>query len=90
MRGWRGKIIFLLVVYFAGFATAIYCLAPVPEDQANQSTEKRGFAHSVLKSDEFAKSFSSGMHKCIDYGKDAASRAGEFIRQKFDERRAES
>jgi hypothetical protein len=26
--GWRSKFIFLLVVYFAGFATAIYCLAP--------------------------------------------------------------
>jgi hypothetical protein len=90
MRGWRGKIIFLLVIYFAGFATAIYCLAPVPEDQANRSAEKRGFAHSLLKSDEFAKSFSSGMHKCINYGKDAASRTGEFIKQKLADRRAES
>ncbi|MFA6186807.1 MAG: hypothetical protein WC770_06320 [Phycisphaerae bacterium] len=26
--GWRSKFIFLLVVYFAGFATAIYYLAP--------------------------------------------------------------
>ena len=26
--GWRSKLIFLLVVYFAGFATAIYYLAP--------------------------------------------------------------
>ena len=27
MRGWRRKLIFLLVVYFAGFVTAIYFLA---------------------------------------------------------------
>jgi hypothetical protein len=26
--GWRSKFIFLMLVYFAGFATAIYCLAP--------------------------------------------------------------
>jgi hypothetical protein len=26
--GWRSKLLFLLVVYFAGFATAIYYLAP--------------------------------------------------------------
>jgi hypothetical protein len=26
--GWRSKFIFLLIVYFAGFATAIYYLAP--------------------------------------------------------------
>ena len=89
MKGWRGKIIFLLVVYFAGFATAIYCLAPVPGNQAVWSTE-RGFAHSVLKSDEFAKSFNAGLHKCIDFGKDAAHRAGKFVRQKLDERQTNS
>ena len=89
MRGWRGKIIFLLVVYFAGFATAIYCLAPVPENQAIQSGEK-GFAYSAFKSDEFAKSFNAGLHKCVDFGKDAACRAGRFMKQKLDERRADS
>ena len=26
--GWRGKFLFLLIVYFAGFATAVYYLAP--------------------------------------------------------------
>lgn len=26
--GWRSKLLFLLIVYFAGFATAIYHLAP--------------------------------------------------------------
>ncbi len=26
--GWRGKLISLLIVYFAGFVTAIYYLAP--------------------------------------------------------------
>lgn len=86
MRGWRTKLIFLLVVYFAGFATAIYCLAPVPENQTNQSVEK-SFAYSALKSDEFARSFNSGMHKCIDFGKSAAWRAGEFLKQKLDEKR---
>lgn len=84
MRGWRSKIIFLLVVYFAGFATAIYCLAPVPENQANQGAEK-SFVCSVFKSDEFAQSFNVGMHKCINFGKDIAGRAGEFLKQKFDE-----
>jgi len=89
MTGWRGKIIFLLVVYFAGFATAIYCLAPVPENQANQSGRK-GFVYSAFKSDEFAKSFNAGMHKCIDFGKDVASRAGKFAKQKLDQRQADS
>jgi len=89
MRGWRGKIIFLLVVYFAGFATAIYCLAPVPENQAIQSGEK-GFVHSAFKSDEFAQSFNAGLHKCVDFGRDAAHRAGKFVKQKFDQRQTNS
>ena len=88
MGGWRIKFVFLLVVYFAGFATAIYCLAPVPENQTCLPGE-RSFAYSMLKSDEFAQSFNAGMHKCIDFGKDAAWRASRFIKQKLDERRAD-
>jgi len=89
MGGWKSKFIFLLIVYFAGFATAIYCLAPVPDDQTDQPCEKT-FAYSVLKSDEFAKSFNTGMHKCIDFGKDAACRAAGFIKQKLNERQTDS
>ena len=89
MRGWRIKFVFLLVVYFAGFATAVYCLAPVPENRAGQFYDEKSFVYSALKSDEFAKSFNTGMHKCIDFSKDAAGRAGEFIKQKLDERQVQ-
>ena len=62
MRGWRSKFIFMLIVYFAGFATAIYALAPTPQDQGGGET-------SLLNTDfqvsSFAKSFNSGMHKAI-------------------------
>jgi len=33
--GWRTKFIFLLVIYFAGFATAIYYLAPDGRQDSN-------------------------------------------------------
>ncbi|MHC4457284.1 MAG: hypothetical protein ACYS0I_09360 [Planctomycetota bacterium] len=85
MGGWRKKLVFLLIVYFAGFATAIYCLAPVPENQAEKSAEK-GFAHSALKSGEFAQSFNTGLHKCIDFGKTAAQHVAEFVKQKYESR----
>jgi len=88
MRGWRIKLIFLLIVYFAGFATAIYCFGPAPEGQTSVTCEsERSFTFSSLKSDEFAKSFNTGMHKCIDFGKDAALRVGEILKQKLEERR---
>jgi len=89
MRSWRIKLIFLLIVYFAGFATAVYTLAPVPENQAYRSSEK-SFVYSALKSDDFAQSFNTGMHKCIGFGKDAAWRVGKFIKQKLNEKAAQS
>jgi len=89
VRGWRSKLVFLLIIYFAGFATAIYTLAPVPESQACQLSEK-SLIYSALKSDEFAKSFNQGMHKCIEFGKQAARQAGEFINQKLKDRQLQS
>ena len=86
MRGWRIKLVFLLIVYFSGFATAIYCLAPATENRSSRLFEN-GSAFSELKSDEFAQSFNAGLHKCVDFGKDAAWRASEFIKKKFEEQR---
>ena len=87
--GWRTKFVFMLIVYFAGFATAIYCLAPAPE-QASGKSGSRTFADKALKSDEFARSLNSGMHKAIDFSKEVATHAAEMIREKIDEARAES
>jgi hypothetical protein len=89
IRGWRNKFIFLLVVYFVGFATAIYCLAPVPQDTGNQSDEK-GFAHLAFKSEEFAMAFNEGLHKLIDFSKSAALRTADFIKQEYSQRRAQA
>jgi hypothetical protein len=85
MGGWRSKLIFLLIVYFAGFATAIYCLAPAPDNRASQLSEK-SFVNSALKSDEFARSFNTRLHKCLDFGKDAAQHVSAFLKQKIHER----
>jgi hypothetical protein len=42
--------------------------------------------NSAFKSDEFAQSFNAGMHKCVDFAKDAAWRAGGYLKQKLDDR----
>jgi hypothetical protein len=85
MGAWRSKLIFLLIVYSAGFATAIYCLAPVPDEQRCQFSEK-SFVYSALKSDEFAQSFNVGMHKCLNLGKDAVQRVSTFLKQELDDK----
>ena len=105
MRGWRSKLVFMLVVYFGGFATAIYTLAPAPENNANASAdssdssffrsikadvEEKGSVFSAVKSDEFKNSVNSGLHKCFEFSKDAAWRTARFIKQKIDERQAQT
>lgn len=84
MCGWRSKLILLLIVYFSGFATAIYTLAPAPEKSTGQANAKE-FTYAAFKSDELAKSFNDGMHKCIDLGKDFAWRAAKIMKEKLDE-----
>jgi hypothetical protein len=86
MGAWRRKLVFLLIVYFAGFATAIYCLAPAP-DYRSANPDDESLAASAFKSDEFAKSFNTGMHKCLGFGKDAARQAGAYLKQKLDKDR---
>jgi len=87
--GWRGKLICLLIFYFAGFATAIYCLAPVPEEQA-AFYGKQGFPQSAIKSDWFAKSANVAIRKLLDVSHDAASKTIQKIKQKSAEKPAEN
>lgn len=84
MKGWRSKFIFLLIVYFAGFATAIYMLAPAPEGSSAKSFANISSV-STFNSQEFAKSFNAGMHKCLAFGKVAALHTAEFIKEKVRE-----
>jgi hypothetical protein len=79
--GWKNKVLIVLIVYFAGFATAIYALAPANVQAVGQTVPNppKSFPHSFLKSDEFATSFNSGMRACIDAGSEAA----KYVAQKF-------
>jgi hypothetical protein len=69
--GWRTKFVFLLIVYCAGFATAIYCLAPTP-DGKSQAPLQLAQVSAAVKPQELIKSFNSGMHKCFGFSKEAA------------------
>ncbi len=86
MKGWRSKFIFTLLVFFAGFATAIYTLAPPPEGQAARHSD-RNSPQSQFNSEEFVKDFNSGMHKCFAFGKEAALRTAKLVKAKLKEMR---
>jgi len=89
IKGWRNKLIFLLVIYFLGFSTAVYCLAPVPQNSGH-STGERSFAHSALKSDEFAIAFNEGLHKVINFSKSAALRTADLIKEEYKQRKVQA
>lgn len=88
MRGWRIKFIFLLIVYFAGFATAVYTLAPVlgEEGLTSQQSNRKNSPNIRFDSDELVKTLNSWMHKCVDFSKDMACRSAKFIKEKIDEK----
>jgi hypothetical protein len=84
VKGWRTKLIFLFIIYFAGFATAVYMLAPPPDTEPGQNIEQNALQGTFANFDsqEFVKSFNSGMHKCIAFGKEAAQRTANYIKEK--------
>jgi hypothetical protein len=87
--GWRAKFVCLLVVYFAGFVTAIYCLAPAPDAESGQ-LDQANSAYPRLNSNDVARSVNAGVHKCIAFGKQNAVRVAEMIQEKVEEARSRS
>ena len=87
--GWRTKFVFLLIVYSSGFATAVYCLGPTPEQDSGSPVQVAD-VRSALKSEELARSVNSGMHKCIAFGKETAFEAARLLREKIDEAQSPS
>lgn len=86
--GWRMKFVFLLIVYCAGFATAVYCLAPTPKQDAGKSLGWAGMA-GTIKSEELARSVSSGIHKCVDLGQEAAAQLAKRIQAQIGKAQSE-
>lgn len=83
--GWRAKFVFILMVYAAGFATAVYFLAPPP----NSSDSDRGQTREMsFDSRAFTDAVNSGLHKGVDLTKDIARQASTLIKQELEQRRS--
>ena len=84
--GWRTKFVFLLMVYVAGFLTAVYFMTPTQEGFKFSSDKKSALRHTV-QSNEFAQSVNTGLSKCAVMGKTLAGHASALIKQHLSERR---
>jgi hypothetical protein len=87
--GRKTKFVFLLLVYLSGFATAIYLFAPEPELHADSSGKDyigTKLSKVEFDSNEFVQTANAGMHKCLDFGKEASCHIYKFIKQWIAER----
>ena len=87
--GWRTKFVFLLIVYCAGFATAVYCLSPAPEPGEGKPLQLARLP-GAINSQAIITSVNSGIHKCVDLGKEAAADLAERIQKEIEKAQSES
>lgn len=84
MGGKKIKILFLLIIFFAGYSTAVYTLLPAPD--ASLSTDGTSQNASAFQAGEFNNFLNSSLHKGLEISKEAASRMTALIKQKIKER----
>lgn len=89
MGQWRGKVLFMLIVYAAGFATALYVLAPAEAQAADG--ENGVFAGSLeqtarcgsVEMPAWAASARAGMNKAVSFAEEKALMLAEVIKTKM-------
>ena len=90
MGGWKSKFIFLLIIYFAGYTTAVYTLTPATENGTRNLEKSSLSSSSMPETSEFLQKFNEGLRKCIHFLeeviKDAVLHLGQYVKQKIEER----
>jgi hypothetical protein len=88
---WRSKLLLALIIYFAGFATAIYYLAPASDKASGGGARTAGFGFSSQASEsesaEFGKVAGASMRKLVTFAEEKAIRLGEIIKKELAEQR---
>jgi hypothetical protein len=81
------KFLFLLMIYFAGFATAVYVIVPAPAQAQDTSRISSDLENSVqqstanFKDNQFTKIMSISVHKFVDLVKCGANKTIDYIQQ---------
>ena len=90
---WRSKLLLALIIYFAGFATAVYYLAPADANANADGIKAGGFGFgsqasvSESKSGEFGKIAGASMRKFVTFAEEKAVQLGEIIKKELDEQK---
>ncbi|MHC4524834.1 MAG: hypothetical protein ACYSU8_04785 [Planctomycetota bacterium] len=93
MGSWRSKILFTLIIYGAGFVTAVYFLAPCPVQASDQTQQGETIVRShgaqtvtdnaSINSQEWVTTVRTGIDTCIRFAEEYALRAADLIRSQM-------
>ena len=89
MGRWRRRILLALITFFAGFATAIYALAPASDKTGGKDADVRR-SKTSSKSEKFAMMFNSGMRRCLSFAEEKAAEVSEVVKAELAERQKDS
>ncbi len=92
MGRWRSRMLLGLTMYFAGFATAIYALAPAPESAGNSDAvayHSRIGSELNSRSEKFAIVFNSQMRKCLSFAEEKVVEVSEVVKAKLIEHQSD-
>ena len=87
----QSKLLFALVLYGAGFATAMYLVAPVEESETGQkqaaSMTTQSLSRQQIREHLLAASckLRLGMNKLVSFAEEQSGRVAEYVRQKWNE-----
>lgn len=89
-----GRLLFLLMVFGAGFATALYLVAPDDGSQAicEQATRDQQQDRQQMREDLLALSskIRLGMNQLISFAEEKSAQLADYMRQEAARRQAES
>ncbi len=86
MGQWRGKVLFMLIVYAAGFATALYVLAPADGQTADGTkgavagTLEQTARGGCIDMPAWAASARAGMEKAASFAEEQALKLADVIK----------
>ncbi len=90
---WRSKLLLALIIYFAGFATAVYYLAPADANASADGIKAGGFGFGSqtsvkeAKSEEFGKIAGASMRKFVTFAEEKAVQLGEIVKRELAEQK---
>ncbi|MCE5185881.1 MAG: hypothetical protein LLF76_07130 [Planctomycetaceae bacterium] len=82
MGHWRSKILLGLILYFGGFFTAVYVLAPATA-QARTDTTAQRTAFANVDTQALAGKLRGGLTQAVHFAEEQSLRAAEAIRSKM-------